>query len=194
MAKNSNIFDPENYSISVKKVHVDGDTFYQGCVRELPDVEIFERSAAETYEAVTEVISTLYEVHVEQGRPFPAPIEEEMTYSGRVTLRLRKSLHRRADLIAQSEGVSLNSYLSSVIEAAVTSEASSSFEVSFFNEVEKIRAYVESGITIGSVISGTTATTMSLPSGIEVESDQKSELFSINHPGVFEWARARHAR
>lgn len=47
----------------------------------------------------------------ENGQPAPPPIVPVDDYSGRVTLRVPKSLHRALALAADGEGVSLNAYL-----------------------------------------------------------------------------------
>lgn len=113
------MFDPARYGISITKVLVDGEDLFCALVRELPDVECFEEGPNEAYEAAIEVISGLHALAVEMAKPFPSPSLEQTVYSGRVTLRLPRSLHRAADLAATAENVSLNSYLSSVIAVAV---------------------------------------------------------------------------
>ncbi len=42
--------------------------------------------------------------------PLPEPLEEDI-YSGRVTLRMPSSLHRKLSKMAQKEGISLNQFL-----------------------------------------------------------------------------------
>ena len=51
----------------------------------------------------------------EHGKSVPPPIVPMDDYSGRVTLRLPKTLHRALAMAADEEGVSLNSYLVSLL-------------------------------------------------------------------------------
>lgn len=62
------------------------------------------------------------------GKPVPAPItDDDYKYSGKFTLRMSKSLHKKAALLAESEGVSLNSIIveavAEYIESAPTNKA-----------------------------------------------------------------------
>ncbi|GIK31403.1 MAG: toxin-antitoxin system HicB family antitoxin [Armatimonadetes bacterium] len=61
----------------------------------------------------------------EQGEdlPDPEPVPEWTDYSGRVTLRLPKMLHAQLDRLATREGVSLNSLLTTILQAGATSLA-----------------------------------------------------------------------
>jgi hypothetical protein len=70
---------------------------------------------------VVDAIESLKASAAEEGRPFPEPIEDEEEYSGRVTLRMSKSMHRAAAQRAINEDVSLNSYIVECI--ALRSEA-----------------------------------------------------------------------
>jgi predicted HicB family RNase H-like nuclease len=101
----------ERYSITVRKVDIDGEWTWRATVAELPDVAEFGESSDEAINLAIETIEALKSVAESEGRTFPEPLEVEEEFSGRVTLRLPKSLHRRLALEAMSEGVSLNSWL-----------------------------------------------------------------------------------
>ncbi len=69
-------------------------------------------------EAVTELEDVMLDVMAtEDLSRFPEPkTEQEWTeYSGRLTLRLSKTLHHRADKAAAEQGVSLNSFVSEAV-------------------------------------------------------------------------------
>jgi predicted HicB family RNase H-like nuclease len=103
--------DPDRYGITVRKVRVDGEDLWRATVRELPDVAEFAATREEAVELARDAIEDLQASALEDGTPFPEPIEEEDEYSGRVTLRMSRSLHREVAGRADREGVSLNSYL-----------------------------------------------------------------------------------
>ncbi|MDE0446594.1 MAG: toxin-antitoxin system HicB family antitoxin [Spirochaetaceae bacterium] len=80
-------------------------------IKELPDVREFAESAQEAYALAIDTIETAAAMFAETGRPFPPPVRPQDQYSGRVTLRLPKSLHRELASAAEEEGVSLNQHL-----------------------------------------------------------------------------------
>ena len=54
----------------------------------------------------------------EQNRCIPEPsIHEESSFSGKVTLRMSRSLHKLVDKKSKEEGISLNAYLNEAIAA-----------------------------------------------------------------------------
>lgn len=115
----SKVFDPQAYEIAIRRVVEDGDVLFKATVRELPDVAVFEGTYNAAYDEVVCVIRELHKQSVEQGRPFPEPSEVEEEFSGRITLRLIKTVHRRAAIAAHREGVSLNHFLSSIVSIHV---------------------------------------------------------------------------
>ena len=104
---------------AIKKVDVDGEILYLATVKELPDVGPYAADPHEAYELALDIIKTLNEMAEEEGRHFPAPIKIETGFSGRFTLRLTKTLHRKAAQFAEDEGVSLNQFFVSVIAESV---------------------------------------------------------------------------
>ncbi|EOF7240268.1 toxin-antitoxin system HicB family antitoxin [Enterobacter roggenkampii] len=112
----------EEYTVSVRFETIEDENFFVGRVAELPDVEEYADTAAEAFALVLDTVRTTQKVYAEEGREFPIPLtfdNASSTASGRVTLRLRRSTHHKAVLYAESEGVSLNSYLSSLIESNI---------------------------------------------------------------------------
>jgi antitoxin HicB len=59
-------------------------------------------------------IETAYEA----GDDIPLPSNDD-SYSGKLLVRMPKSLHRRLAETAENEGVSLNQYIVSLLSAAV---------------------------------------------------------------------------
>lgn len=113
-----NIFDAERYTISVRKEIVEGDELYVARVAELQDVEEYADSHAEAYALAIDTIETAYELCLEKGIAFPEPAVFDASLvqaSGRVTLRMPRTLHSQLTKIATDEGVSLNQYIVSAI-------------------------------------------------------------------------------
>lgn len=107
------MIDPELYTISVRKESVEGEEFYVARITEFPDVEEYGDTFSEARELALETIRTSYELCSEENIAFPDPIDlrKLSNASGRVTLRMPKSLHAKLTSEAMKEEVSLNQYI-----------------------------------------------------------------------------------
>lgn len=112
-------FDPQAYEIAIRRVVEDGEVLFKGTVKELADVEVYEKNQRAAYDAVVCVIRELHKQALDHGRPFPEPSEVQEEFSGRITLRLTKTVHRQVALAAEREGVSLNHFISTVVSTYV---------------------------------------------------------------------------
>jgi len=113
-------FDPEAYTITIRKETIDDEIYFVGRVAEFPNISVFEETFNESHSLVLDAIISLHSIAMEQGVTFPSPnpsIAEEC--SGRITLRLPKSLHAKIARYADSEDVSLNTYLVTAISTFV---------------------------------------------------------------------------
>lgn len=113
-------FDPESYTITIRKEEDDGEVLYVGRVAELPNISAFEETFDATRTLVIDAIQTLKkiadEAQAEFPLPYPAPSDE---FSGRITLRLPRSLHAKVSRIAAQEDISVNQYLVAAIATYV---------------------------------------------------------------------------
>lgn len=107
--------DAMQYNITVRKGIFDGETCFEARVAELPDVAEYGDTHEEAYELALDSIETTAEIFAEKGKQIPAPFVSAEDYSGRVTLRLAKTLHRSLALVAEQEGVSLNQHMVNVL-------------------------------------------------------------------------------
>lgn len=90
------------------------DELWAAEVLEFPGCFSSGDTAAEAIENLEDAMADWLRSEIDAGHEIPEPIDEE-TYSGRVTLRITPTMHRRAVLRAQVEGVSLNRLLSAAI-------------------------------------------------------------------------------
>lgn len=75
-------------------------------------------SIAEAIEDANENLDLYLQYCKEQNRSIPEPsIHEESSFSGKVTLRMSRSLHKLVDKKSKEEGISLNAYLNEAIAA-----------------------------------------------------------------------------
>ncbi|VAW77323.1 hypothetical protein MNBD_GAMMA12-3176 [hydrothermal vent metagenome] len=111
--------DPHTYAITVQKIQEDGIDYFESTIKEFPDIAVYGETYNEAYELAIDAIETSFQLLEECGIDIPNPIAKDDRYSGRVTLRMMKSLHAISSENAESEGVSLNSYITSVLAEKV---------------------------------------------------------------------------
>lgn len=143
-----NIFDAERYTISVRKEIVEGDELYVARVTELQDVEEYADSHAEAYALAIDTIETAYELCLKKGITFPKPakIDENLEQlSGRITLRVPRSLHFKLVQLANSEEVSLNQFIVYKLSESYGKVSLYNKMVTQLNRVEKSLTRVNDG-------------------------------------------------
>jgi predicted RNase H-like HicB family nuclease len=94
---------------------------YAAQVLEFPGCFADGESPEEAYSNLEEVAESWVESALAQGFPVPPPVATQ-GHSGTVSLRLPKSLHKRAAELAHRDGVSLNQFLVAAIAARVGAE------------------------------------------------------------------------
>ena len=109
------MIDPHTYNITVRRSEFEGEMCFEARVKELPDLAEYGDTFEEAYALAIDAIETTAEVYAEKEKPMPVPQEVADDYSGRVTLRLPKSLHRALAESAEEEGVSLNQHLINIL-------------------------------------------------------------------------------
>jgi predicted HicB family RNase H-like nuclease len=107
--------DPHAYNITIRRAVFEGEVLFEARVKELPDLVEYGESFDEAYELAVDAIETAAEAFAEKGHAFPSAIVPADEFSGRVTLRLPRSLHRAMAGVAEAEGVSLNQHLVNVL-------------------------------------------------------------------------------
>ena len=109
------MIDPHAYNITIRRGIFEGEECFEARVKELPDLMEYADSYEEAYQLAIDAIETTAEVFAGKGRAMPQPHVSAEDYSGRITLRLPKSLHRAMVLASEEEGVSLNYYVVNVL-------------------------------------------------------------------------------
>jgi len=107
--------DPHAYNISIRRGTFEGEVLFEARVKELADLAEYGETYAEAYDLAVDTIETAAGAYSEQGRVFPEALVPADDFSGRVTLRLPRSLHRAVAAAAEDEGVSLNQHLVNVL-------------------------------------------------------------------------------
>ena len=95
--------NPYAYNITVRECVFEGEPLFEARVKELPDVREYAESAQEAYDLTIDTIETAAGMFAETGRPVPPPTSPQDEFSGRVTLRIPRSLHRALASAAEDE-------------------------------------------------------------------------------------------
>ncbi len=97
------------------------DDGFHAEILEFPGCFAQGESAAEAYTNLERAAHAWIEACQEQGQDVPAPMANA-GYSGKIVLRLPKSVHRQAARMAKRDGVSLNQFLVSSVSGRVGAE------------------------------------------------------------------------
>lgn len=103
------------YTITVRLIKEEGQSVYRATVAEFPDVAYFGETYGDAYEGVIDAITTISETLSNKGQKVPTPLADQEEFSGRVTLRISKSLHARLHAAAAREEVSLNLWVAETV-------------------------------------------------------------------------------
>lgn len=107
----------DQYPIELRKISPEDGEGYIATIPMLGRF-LFEGTGSTREEAVADLMSFAEEMLKEyrhRGLELPEPPRDDMEYSGRLLLRLPKYLHRRVSEEANENGVSLNTYLISIL-------------------------------------------------------------------------------
>ncbi len=91
---------------------------YTARILEFPGCVAQGDSLTEAYERLERAAEDWIRAALDLGQEVPAPAEEQ-TYSGRILVRLPKSLHRRAAELADRDSTSLNQFIVSALAEKV---------------------------------------------------------------------------
>lgn len=117
-------FDPNAYSITVRRAMVDDELLFVATVVEFPSVSAIAETYADAYEFVVDAIATLHKSANEMGHRFPEPTTiSSAEHSGRITLRMPPWLHAQLELESQRDGMSLNQTVIALLASRVTAQS-----------------------------------------------------------------------
>ena len=96
------------------EVYWDGD-YWAAEFPELPGLAAGHETWERLLPAVEDAKRAYFEAALDRGLPIPLPAERQLEFSGKLVLRLSKSIHRDAARVAAREGVSLNAFIASAV-------------------------------------------------------------------------------
>lgn len=95
------------------------DGSFRAEIIEFPGCLAIGNTAAEAIGSLEDTAIDWLVAALENNQPIPPPIDVSNDYSGKLVLRIPKSLHKKASWIAEREGVSLNQLISTSLSEAV---------------------------------------------------------------------------
>ena len=95
------------YTRLVQEINDESGHYFYGRILELDGCQTTSDNLEELYSDLNELMESYLEIKLENNLPIPIP-ETAEKYSGKLVVRLPKTLHQRLAIEAQKEGVSLN--------------------------------------------------------------------------------------
>ncbi|MVX58259.1 toxin-antitoxin system HicB family antitoxin [Streptococcus danieliae] len=129
MIKDKKYYLGLDYSVLIDEINDDGEVLFTASIRELPGLIVYGDSLNEVYEEIELAKADWIEANLEWGREIEEPFKDSLEeYSGKVTLRMPKTLHRKVKERSEIEGVSLNQTLVQLINDGLFNDMQSSIE------------------------------------------------------------------
>lgn len=113
------------------------DGSYRAEVAEFPGCIAVGESAAEAIANLNDVAESWVESMLARGQQIPEPLEVN-DFSGKLVLRLPKSLHKKAALAAERDGVSLNQFIMNSLAEHVGMRAAQAHGVAGYTQAAQI--------------------------------------------------------
>ena len=108
------------YSVVINEFYDDGDHIFSAEIKEMPGLIVYGDSLEEVYEEIELAKEDWIDANIEWGREIAEPIPDSLEdYSGRLTLRLPRTLHRTLKNQSLIEGVSLNQTVIQLINSGL---------------------------------------------------------------------------
>lgn len=118
-----------NYPILINKIYEDGEWLFTASIKELPGLIVYGETLEEVYEEIELAKADWIEANLEWGREIKEPLENSLEeYSGKITLRIAKTLHRNLKERSEIEGISLNQTIVQLINDGIYKQSQNSFE------------------------------------------------------------------
>lgn len=125
------------YKIDITPIEDEGEMYFSASIPDLPGLEVFEDTVNEALASLEDAKKAWIAVAIKRGVRIPLPTTPKQTYSGRITLRTSKSLHRELAIAAERENISLNSFLNETLQIGLTHKTTS----------QSVRSGLQTGFT-----------------------------------------------
>lgn len=113
-----------------RSVFPEDDGSYRGEILEFPGCIAVGATAAEALSNLEEVAESWLLSALAHGHVIPSPVSVDSDYSGRLVLRMPRTLHKKAAWAAEQEGVSLNQFIVASLAESVGERRAASLVLS----------------------------------------------------------------
>ncbi len=106
------------YSILLHQTEDEGKNYWIAEIPQLPGCKSHGSSIDEAIQSVQEAKRDWISDSLQRGERVPVPVERDQ-YSGKILVRMSRSLHRALSLMAESENLSLNQLMVTILAKEV---------------------------------------------------------------------------
>lgn len=119
-----------NYPVIIKQFfdEDEDEVIFSAEIKELPGLKVYGDSLEEVYEDIDGAKDVWIESRIKDGKQIEEPRDMPTEFSGRLTARIGKGLHKRVADFASIEGLSINQSLISLLEQGLSAEKVSKLE------------------------------------------------------------------
>jgi predicted HicB family RNase H-like nuclease len=111
----------------------ESDGTFRSEILEFPGCIATGDTAAEAYANLEDVALSWIESVTARGQIVPEPLEEN-EYSGKLVVRLAKSMHQRAATAARHDGISLNAFITNCVAEQLGARKVAAHQVTYFSQ------------------------------------------------------------
>ena len=115
MDKNLEYYMKLKYPVVISELEDEGETIYKARIEELPGLVVYAHSLDDVVSELNTAKQAWFETALELNRRIREPNDLD-EYSGRTTIRMSRSLHKKLVELAKTENVSLNAVINQLLE------------------------------------------------------------------------------
>jgi len=115
MDKNLEYYMKLKYPVVISELEDEGETIYKARIEELPGLVVYAHSLDDVVSELNAAKQAWFETALELNRRIREPNDLD-EYSGRTTIRMSRSLHKKLVELAKTENVSLNAVINQLLE------------------------------------------------------------------------------
>ncbi len=87
------MFAPDEYTISIRKVFIDNENWFEAKVKEFPYVAEYANSFGEAYHLALDTIQTSMTMFKEKNKPFPIPENQQSVELSQIAEHISTTVH-----------------------------------------------------------------------------------------------------
>ncbi len=122
MVKDLNYYMDLTYPVVISEFKDAGENVFSARIEDMPGLEVYAYSVEELLRELKEAKESWLETALELKRPIKEPRDSFKEYSGRTTIRMSKSLHKRLADLAEEESISLNALINQLLERSTSND------------------------------------------------------------------------